>query len=130
MKFTAWLDKIGVLYTASANGELRDKRTGRTLKLMGVKAGYPDVTIFEGRSSYHGLLIELKRIKGGTLKPIQKWWAARLNERGFLCVRANGCEEAKKITLDYLGEWIPIEKFKDDSFDDCESLPSFASESG
>jgi hypothetical protein len=104
IKLAAWLDKLGVLYTASANGELRDKRTGALLKSMGVKAGHPDIVIYASRKGYHTLLIELKRVEGGVLRPIQKWWADRLNESGFLCVRANGFLEAKKIVLDYLGD--------------------------
>lgn len=133
IKLAAWLDKLGVLYTASANGELRDRRTGALLKRMGVKAGHPDIVVYESRSSYHGLLIELKRIEGGVLRPIQKWWADRLSERGFLCLRANGFLEAKKMVLEYLGNLgslRALEKFKDDNFDDREPLPSFGSLSG
>ncbi len=128
IRFANWLDKSGILYTASANGELRDKRTGSILKRMGVKRGFPDITLPYMRQSHGGLYIELKRVSGGTMSPYQKWWKERLEEQGYICVRANGCNEAIQITLNYLGTWTPIKPLKDKFEDDIESLPSFGGE--
>jgi hypothetical protein len=49
------------IWTASANGGKRDKITGRNLKLMGVRAGWPDMEFFlNGR----GVFLELKAPNG------------------------------------------------------------------
>lgn len=118
----SWLDRKGVLYTASANGGSRHIGEALKFRRMGVKKGYPDITIPIARKAYHGLYIELKRVSGGVLSDEQRVWLRKLAREGNLAVRANGFLEAKKIIEDYLGDWKPDDTIMDDFSDDCESL--------
>lgn len=85
------------------NGGWRDKRTAEKLKKEGVRPGFPDIFLPVPRKGHHGLLVELKRVKGGSLSKEQRAWLENLNGQGYLAVVAKGYEEAKTIILDYLG---------------------------
>lgn len=74
------------------------------LRAEGLKAGIPDVCLPVARSGYHGLYIEMKRLKGGTLAPEQKQWMADLTAQGYRSVRCNGWAAARTEILKYL-EW-------------------------
>ena len=54
------------------NGGRRDKITGARLKAEGVVAGVPDVFLASPRQGFHGLYIEMKRQRGGTVQDTQK----------------------------------------------------------
>lgn len=96
---------------ASANGEKRPinifgkKRycaSGKTLKDMGVKKGYPDISIFIPAKGYHGLFIEMKRT--GKLSKItkeQKDWVKNLNENGYFAKICYGCIDAINTVYEY-----------------------------
>ena len=84
------------------NGGKRNIQTAMRLKLEGVKPGVPDLFLPVARRGYHGLFIEMKRIKGGSLSASQKDWKAWLAEEHFAWVRANGFEHAKKLLKGYL----------------------------
>lgn len=102
VRLVRWLDFKKVLFTASANGGLRNQWEGVKLKHQGVKAGYPDLIIHHARKGHHGLLIELKRSQGGSVSAAQGWWLKRLNEEGYLAVVCAGAEEAIKVVQAYL----------------------------
>lgn len=85
------------------NGGWRDKRTAEKLKREGVRPGFPDIFLPVPRRGHHGLMVELKRVKGGVLSPEQRTWLKNLNEQGYLAVVAKGYEEARSTILDYLG---------------------------
>jgi len=68
----------------------------------GLKAGVPDVCLPVPRNGYHGLFIELKRVKGGRLSPEQAEWLRGLEEHGYKCVVAAGFEAARRAIEDYL----------------------------
>lgn len=53
---------------------------------------------------FHGLYIEMKRKKGGSLSPSQKWWLAELEKQGYKAVRCNGFEAAADEIKKYLQE--------------------------
>ena len=76
------------------NGGNRDVITGAKLKRQGVKAGFPDIQIFDAPISegkkYRGLIIELKRREGGRLRENQKEWIEELRARNWLCYVAHG----------------------------------------
>ena len=56
------------------------------------------------RNGYHGLYIELKRQKGGTVSETQKSWITALAGQGYKAVVCKGAEEAIGTIKNYLGE--------------------------
>lgn len=74
--FCKWLDLKKIPYNATPNGGLRDKITASSLKKEGVKAGFPDLTIF---LPHKIIYIEMKRQKGGVVSPLQKQWGLVLD---------------------------------------------------
>lgn len=84
------------------NGGLRNKVVASKMKKEGVKPGFPDIFLPVPRKGHHGLLVELKRVKGGQVSVEQKKWLEALNSQGYLAVVAKGYEEAKKVILEYL----------------------------
>ena len=84
------------------NGGMRNPVVAAKLKSEGVKAGYPDLLLDVPRGGYHGLRIELKREKGGTVSPAQKDWLEFLSTQGYRAVVCNGFEAAKKEIEWYL----------------------------
>ena len=83
------LDMLGWLYCHVPNGGKRNLREAARLKRMGVKAGIPDVLIFEpvvhtvsGSVTGFGLALELK-IKPNRPTPEQIATLAALHERGW-----------------------------------------------
>jgi hypothetical protein len=86
------------------NGGARDAITGARLKREGVKTGVPDILLLVARGEYHGLAIEMKRIRGGKLLANQKTWLNRLNAQGYKAVACKGATEAIAVIEDYLKE--------------------------
>lgn len=84
------------------NGGKRNIATASRLKLEGVKPGVPDIMLPVAKRGYHGLFIEMKRIKGGSLSPKQKDWFTWLKKQGYIPLRANGAKEAINIIKGYL----------------------------
>ena len=87
---------------AIPNGGMRDKITAAKLKAEGVKLGVPDMCLPVSRSIYHGLFIELKKLKGGVLSKEQEHWINWLNEQGYYAMVCRGWEEAREILIWYL----------------------------
>lgn len=91
------------LIFAVPNGGKRNIRTAAVLKLEGVKAGVPDLFLACPRNGYHGLFIEMKRIKGGKTSQEQKTWLKALSGQGYKTGVAKGFEQAKTMIKLYLG---------------------------
>lgn len=98
------LDHASLLWTATANGGKRDKRTAAALKAQGVKPGVPDILIFTPPPSGVGigLAIELKREAGygkqrGRLSPHQRIWLEELRTLGWRAEVAYGLDHALEI---------------------------------
>ncbi len=72
-------------------------------KKIGMKKGYPDLSLPVSCYPWVGLYIELKRVKGGVTSPEQKWWLKKLSEQGYYATVAKGHKEAIKIIKEYLG---------------------------
>jgi hypothetical protein len=102
------LDSLGLLWTATANGGKRDRRTGASLKAQGVKPGVPDIIIFSPPPLHpdkRGCMIELKRPKGlkkakGRLSAHQRIWLDELSQIGWIAEVAYGYELAISILID------------------------------
>jgi hypothetical protein len=84
------------------NGGRRNKAEAAKLKAMGVRKGIPDLFLPIPRQGYHGLYIEMKRLKNGKVSPDQQKEIARLKADGYAVEVANGSEEAKGKVLRYL----------------------------
>ncbi len=76
------------------NGGHRFESVGAKLKAQGVRAGVPDYVWPCPRAGWHGCFVELKRVKGGTLQPLQAKWRDWMEERGFYWKLAHGADEA------------------------------------
>lgn len=106
-----YLDHLQVLYTHVANEGFQRKRIGKggksyspegvKQKLMGKKAGVPDILIFEPRGKYIGMAIELK-VNGNPCSPAQKHWLAELDARGWHAFSCNSLDWVLKSIDDYL----------------------------
>ena len=95
------LDAAHLVWTATANGGKRDKRTASTLKKTGVKPGIPDILIFTPPPNGHGIgfAIELKRPANGTMRKgrastHQKTWLENLRGLKWRAEIAYGYEHA------------------------------------
>lgn len=90
------------LLHAIPNGGQRDGRTAAVLQRTGVKSGVPDLCLPVARGGFHGLYIELKRVKGGVLSINQKTWLGLLAREGYKAVMCRGWLEARDTILNYL----------------------------
>ena len=71
-------------------------------KRMGVKAGVSDFFIYVPLNGFHGLFIEMKKKKGGSISPKQKAFLDNVQSLGYAGYVANGAEDAIRITQEYL----------------------------
>jgi len=88
------------LYCASAGGVRTSMKQAIKMKATGYVKGVPDLQIFEPMNNYHGLLIEIKDIKGVVSKE-QKEWIKLLNERGYYATYCKGFDATIKVINDY-----------------------------
>jgi hypothetical protein len=91
------------LMYASPNGGHRIPAVAVKLKREGVKRGVPDICLPVARRGYHGLYIELKRLRGGTVSPDQKAFIAKLQAQGYRATVCAGFESARQEIEEYLG---------------------------
>lgn len=85
------------------NGGRRRTKEAANLKAEGVKAGVPDVVIPAARGCFHGLYIEMKRQKSGSLSQDQKDYLDFLQKQGYCAVMCRGWKQAASTILMYLG---------------------------
>jgi hypothetical protein len=86
---------------ASLNGARLSWAQAKKQKAAGMKSGIPDIFFPVPRYPYHGLYIEMKRVKGGVLSDEQKLMIPRLSEQGYLVAVCRGFEDAKVVFLKY-----------------------------
>jgi hypothetical protein len=91
-----------LLYTASAGGMRTSIGTAKKMKRMGYKKGTPDMLIFEPKGNWHGLLIEMKREKGGALSESQKAFLDKAKGKHYYTAVCAGFDEAKKVIDNYM----------------------------
>jgi VRR-NUC domain len=102
VRAATWLFKKDILFYHVPNGGRRDYLEGAKFKRMGVKAGVPDICIPLPRKGYHGLYIELKRAKGGSLSESQQEWRDALTREGYCWYEAKGADELIAFVENYL----------------------------
>lgn len=84
------------------NGGKRNITTAIRLKAEGVKAGVPDIYLPAARGDFHGLFIELKKLKGGKTTEYQDYWLQSLIDQGYQAIVCKGWDEASKAIVNYL----------------------------
>jgi hypothetical protein len=88
---------------AVPNAAKRTPRQGRWMNEEGLKAGVPDIFAAIPVGKYHGLFLEMKRVKPkGRLTPNQILWLERLSAAGYDCAVAYGCDHAIALLNEYL----------------------------
>ena len=100
--FVQWARRKELPIFAIPNGGARHIKVAMKLKLEGVRAGVPDLFIALAVGKYHGLFIEMKRQKGGSVSTEQKEWHKLLIANGYKVIIGYGAESAKEQTLLYL----------------------------
>ena len=93
------------LLHAIPNGGSRHPVEAKHLKAQGVKAGVPDICLPVARQGYHGLYIELKRMKGGRVSEAQQKWMDDLRDQGYKAEVCHGFDEARREIVVYLAEF-------------------------
>jgi len=100
---TRWLDALGVLWTATANGVTCGPAAWRALARTGVKQGVPDVLVFSHVGRYKGWAIELKSPTGkGRVSVEQEHWLAALAAEGWRVTVATSLDELQ-------AEWAALQ---------------------
>jgi hypothetical protein len=101
VKLANYLDMKGYLWCHVPNGGNRDAKTGRKMKMQGVKPGVPDVLIFDDPTSeytmnFSGIAIELKKANGkpSDVRESQKEWLKALEWRNWQTKIAFGADDA------------------------------------
>lgn len=101
-RLSTWLTQNAIRHVASMNAGKRSFNAARRLKATGLATGFPDIFIPLPSGGYHGLMIELKRAKGGKPTPEQIGWIQYLRDNGYWADIAHGFEEARDIVIHYL----------------------------
>ncbi len=104
--FAEWLDSKGVLWAHIPNERKANVAILSSLARQGLKKGFPDNFIAVARGKWHGLFIELKRVKKclSVRSKEQREWIKQLNSAGYKALFCYGAEEAKKAVEEYLKE--------------------------
>lgn len=105
-EWAAWMARKHpdlLLMHAIPNGGKRDIRTAARLKAEGVKPGVPDIFLPVPKDGKHGLYIELKRSRGGTVSKEQEAWIRALSAQEYVCAVCHGHREAIRVITDYMG---------------------------
>lgn len=87
---------------AIPNGSYKSRAAASSFKKEGLRAGVPDLMLPVAKQGYHGLFIEMKRLKGSVTSKEQKDWHEYLSGQGYLCVVCKGAQSAIDIIDDYM----------------------------
>lgn len=103
-----WADMRGINLVHHANERVCSARSGAIFKKMGVRSGYPDLSLQEARGGYFGLYMELKQKRSYTPSEMktktwlaQREWLTRLATEHYYAVMCFGWDEARKIVEMY-----------------------------
>ena len=79
-----FLNRLPILWSASAGGMRVSINTAKKMKRAGYKKGFPDIFIYLSKGCYHGMAIELKL--GSYPTPEQINWQKGLSEAGYYAI--------------------------------------------
>jgi len=109
MLLMQWCDLHGYLPVHCPNGEIRTEKRAWLLKQMGLRPGFPDLTLFKRTDKYGALHLEMKqnRYYRESEKKTehwqrQQWWIDHLTDQGYYAAFAYGWEHGARIIQDYL----------------------------
>lgn len=85
----------------SPNGGHRSPVTAARLKNLGVRRGFPDLTLWLPRGGFHGLAVELK-VGCNRATPEQADWIEHLQAIGWCAEVCTGFDAAQRRFVDYL----------------------------
>jgi hypothetical protein len=98
--FVQWLEYKRISFIHVPNGGKRNYVTGARLKAQGVKAGFPDIIVFDippKLPTCRGVAIEMKRRSGSKTLTEQKIWIEKLIGNGWFAEVCEGAEKAIKV---------------------------------
>ena len=100
----AWCDlhPIAKHIYAIPNGSHKSIAAAIRFRREGLRKGYPDLGLDVACGGFHGLKIELKRVKGGVVSPEQKEWIEFLTAQGYRALVCHGADEAIRVIEGYL----------------------------
>ena len=93
--------ELSLLYHVP-NGGSRHRAEAARLQAEGVKAGVPDLCLPVARGGFHGLYIELKRVRGSRTSDLQVGWMESLMKQGYCVALCKGWEQAAQTIIAYL----------------------------
>jgi hypothetical protein len=100
-----WGRRLGIQGEIAAvpNSAAGSRTAAAYFRSEGVRPGYPDAILDVPVAPFHGLRIEMKRIRGGSVDPDQERWHERLRRRGYAVIVPAGHKEAMAMIEAYLG---------------------------
>ncbi len=104
VRVATWLVHHQIPFYHVPNGGYRKKAEAHKFKMMGVFSGVPDLCILVAKGGWHGLYVEVKRIKGGKLSDSQSYWGKILGQQGYCFCEGHGFEQCIGIIRDYIDE--------------------------
>lgn len=93
---------VSALLFAIPNGANKSPVARLRFKAEGLRSGVPDMFLALPAGRWHGLFIEMKRRRGGTVSPEQKAYIEALRAQGYRAEVCRGCDEALEVLRDYL----------------------------
>lgn len=100
--FCDYMQLKQVVYFAIPNDGNRSPAMAAKAAATGLQKGMPDLMIPMPRGSYHGLFLELKREKGGTVSEWQQYWIDMLRYQGYRAEVVRGLDAAITTLEHYL----------------------------
>ena len=94
------LKKIPIFHIP--NGSYKSVTARIKAKQEGLVSGIPDLMIPVANKDYHGLFIEMKRIKNSKVSVHQKQWIDLLNKQGYKAIVCYGNKEAIQEIENYI----------------------------
>jgi hypothetical protein len=88
--------------SCSLNGFNRSHAASAMAIASGMVAGEPDLFLPVVNRGYHGLFIELKKVKGGSTSKEQKRWIEFLTKQGYLAKVIKGSQPAIELLQWYI----------------------------
>ena len=99
------------LLFASQNGLRLPIGLAVKAKKAGMRKGVPDLFLPVARGKYHGLFVELKRIRSYKVSDEQGEWIERLWGEGYHAVVCCGWKEASECIVRYLKRGVCSEQY-------------------